>query len=339
MSTHNTDKNSITPQGGFTGRECLIQPISLLMVGPIMTQHKTPAKNGPKSPNQGPKSGQKRSRTHARSGPHKGRPGGRSSGSHRPQNRGKTAENQGKPSGPPWIYGIHAGLAAIANPRRRVHRILIAAQTAETLEARVDSARATAGGRPNPEIRDREELDKQLPARAVHQGLAVQADPLPETPLPQALSEADENAPILILDQATDPQNIGATLRSAAAFGAAFVIMQDRHAPPETPSMAKASSGALEIVPIVRVPNIVRALIVLKAAGYWVVGFDAHGEKTVADANLSGKLALILGAEGTGLRRLTQESCDHLVKIPISDNIESLNVSATAAIALYELTK
>ena len=300
-----------------------------------MNQNKPPAKNGPKGPNRGPNSAEKRSRPHGRGGPHKGRPGG----NRRPQNRGKTPENQGKPSGPPWIYGIHAGLAAIANPRRRVHRILIAAQTAESLEARVDSARAAAGGRPNPEIRDREELDKQLPARAVHQGLAVQADPLPETPLPRALTEADENAPILILDQATDPQNIGATLRSAAAFGAAFVIMQDRHAPPETPSMAKASSGALEIVPIVRVPNIVRALLILKEAGYWIVGFDAHGEKTVADANLSGKLALILGAEGSGLRRLTQENCDHLVKIPISDKVESLNVAATAAIALYELTK
>lgn len=276
----------------------------------------------PKGPYRGPK---------RRQG-HRGRPHPRVP--HRPEGRESAPENRGKL----WIYGIHAGLAAIANARRRVHRIVIAAQSAEALEPRVDKARAAAGGRPNPEIRDKDELDKLLPGRAVHQGLAVQADPLPETPLPRALAEASEDAPVLILDQATDPQNIGATLRSAAAFGAAFVIMQDRHAPPETPAMAKASSGAMEIVPVVRVPNIARALIVLKEAGYWIVGFDAHAEKTVAEAGLTGKLALILGAEGSGLRRLTQESCDHLVKIPISDKVESLNVAATAAIALYELS-
>ena len=308
-----------------------------------MNQRNPPPANGKKGLNRGPNRPKRSRGATSNRGPAKGRPGGRAGGPQHPHNREKTAENKEKlqdtHQGPPWIYGIHAGLAAIANPRRRVHRILVAAQSAETLEARVDTARATAAGRPNPEIRDREELDKLLPARAVHQGLAVQSDPLLETPLPRALTEADENAPILILDQATDPQNIGATLRSAAAFGAAFVIMQNRHAPPETPAMAKASSGALEIVPIVRVPNIARALIVLKEAGYWIVGFDAHGEQTIAEANLSGKLALILGAEGSGLRRLTQESCDHLVKIPISDNVESLNVAATAAIALYELTK
>ena len=308
-----------------------------------MNQRNPSAPNSKKGPNRGPKRSRNASRDGAKKGPYRGKPGGHSDGPRRPHNRPKTAENKANvrssQQGPPWIYGIHAGLAAIANPRRRVHRIVIASQSAEALEARVDQARADSGGRPNPEIRDREELDKLLPNRAVHQGLAVQTDPLPETPLPRALNDAAENAPILILDQATDPQNIGATLRSAAAFGAAFVIMQDRHAPPETASMAKASSGALEIVPIVRVPNIARALIVLKEAGYWIVGFDAHGKQTVAEANLSGKLALVLGAEGSGLRRLTQESCDHLVKIPISDKIESLNVAATAAIALYELTK
>lgn len=305
------------------------------MVGPIMNERNPSASNGKKGRN----SRSNRNRPQNRGGPHKGRAGGRPGGGRRPDHRGKTAKNSGKTHGPPWIYGIHAGLAAIANPRRRVHRIVLASQSAETLEARLDQARAAAGGRPNPEIRDKDELDRLLPNRAVHQGLAVQADPLPETPLPRALTEAAENAPILILDQATDPQNIGATLRSAAAFGAAFVIMQDRHAPPETPAMAKASSGALEIVPVVRVPNIARALIVLKEAGYWIVGFDAHGEQSVAEANLSGKLALILGAEGSGLRRLTQESCDHLVKIPITDKVDSLNVAASAAIALYEITK
>lgn len=279
----------------------MLEPISLLMVGRMTNQRNPSSPNDKKGPNHGPKQRPKRSRNgprdSAKKAPYRGKPGSRSGGPGGPrhtQKRGKPAETRPKLQGPPWIYGIHAGLAAIANPRRRVHRILIAAQSAEALEARVDQARADAGGRPNPEIRDREELDKLLPARAVHQGLAVQTDPLPETPLPRALTEADENAPILILDQATDPQNIGATLRSAAAFGAAFMIMQDRHAPPETASMAKASSGALEIVPIVRVPNIARALIVLKDAGYWIVGFDAHGKQTVAEANLTGKLASTL---------------------------------------------
>jgi 23S rRNA (guanosine2251-2'-O)-methyltransferase len=294
------------------------------MVSAIMNQ-RNPATGAdrPKGPPRGPR----------RNRP---RPGGNSPAGRTPsQGGGKPPENRGKL----WIYGIHAGLAAVANPRRRVHRIVIAAQSAETLETKVDRARADAGGRPKPEIRDREELDRLLPGRAVHQGLIVETDPLPETSLPRALTDAPETAPILVLDQATDPRNIGATLRSAAAFGACFVIMQDRHAPPETPAMAKAASGALEIVPVVRVPNIARALIILKEAGYWIVGFDAHAPQTVAEANLSGKLALILGAEGSGLRRLTQESCDHLVKIPISDKVESLNVAATAAIALYELAK
>ncbi len=143
--------------------------------------------------------------------------------------------------------------------------------------------------------------------------------------------------PVLLLDQVTDPHNVGAILRSAAAFDVGAVIVTDRNAPQESGVMAKAASGALEVVPLIAVTNLVQAIETLKKSGYWIAGLDGAARKAIHEAKLDNKTALVLGAEGAGLRRLTTEHCDFLVKLPISDKMESLNVSNAAAVAMYEL--
>lgn len=241
-----------------------------------------------------------------------------------------------------WIYGIHAVVAAVANPRRSCRRIVVAAQAEQGLESRLTEAAAACGAdRPRPEIRDRRELEGLLPTGAVHQGTAVLADPLAETPLEDICATAGENgdAAVVVLDQATDPRNVGAVLRSAAAFGALAVIVQERHSPQATATMAKAAAGALEKTPLVRVTNIARALQTLKDTGFWCIGLDAEASETLAGAGLSGKVALVLGSEGPGLRRLTRQVCDRLLRVEISENVDSLNLSNAAAIALYELRR
>ena len=194
---------------------------------------------------------------------------------------------------------------------------------------------------PPVETVDRRDLEAVLPPGSVHQGVVVQADPLP-APEFKALVEdlaALPDGRLVVLDQASDPRNIGAVLRSAAAFGARAVIMQDRHAPDATAALAKAASGALETVPLVRVVNIARALRTMKEAGFWLMGLDGAADIRLAGAAPGGPVTLVLGAEGGGLRRLTREACDALVRIPISPAVESLNLSTAAAIALYELAR
>jgi len=237
-----------------------------------------------------------------------------------------------------WLYGRHPVEAALLNPARRLRRLL---GTGEALAA-LDGALARSPHAPVIDTVDRSLLDDLLGPGTVHQGLALRADPLPASAIEDVIARAQgrDTAVALILDQVTDPHNVGAILRSASAFGALAVIVQDRHSPEETGVLAKSASGALERVPVVRVPNLTRAIAALRDAGFWTAGLAADAPVTLAGARLSGHVALALGSEGEGLRRLTRESCDHLVRLPMAaDAVESLNVSNAAAVALYELVR
>jgi 23S rRNA (guanosine2251-2'-O)-methyltransferase len=241
-----------------------------------------------------------------------------------------------------WLYGIHPVLAALANPRRRCHRLLLTPETETSLGARLESlADRRPGGLRQAEIVTRDALERIVPRGAVHQGVAVHVDGLQDTDIEDICraTEDQSNARIVVLDQVTDPHNVGAVLRSSAAFAAAAVILPERHSPAAQGTLAKAASGAMESVPLVRVVNLARALDRLKQAGFWCVGLDGTAAQAINEADLSGKVALVLGAEGEGLRRLTREHCDLMVRIPIAKGMESLNVSNAAAVALYELAR
>ena len=236
------------------------------------------------------------------------------------------------PRGTVWIYGQHAVAAALANPARRLRRLLLTEEAEQSLAQRLPQPWSL-----QPERTERARVDHLLGRDVVHQGAALLADLLPTPSLQHAL---ERPGPLLVLDQVTDPRNVGAILRSAAAFGVAAVITQDRNAPEETGSLAKAASGALETVPLLRAVNIARTLIALKAAGCWVVGLDAAGGNPLSGPALAERRpALVLGAEGEGLRRLTRETCDEVAVLTMPGAMESLNVSAAAAVALYELAR
>jgi 23S rRNA (guanosine2251-2'-O)-methyltransferase len=235
--------------------------------------------------------------------------------------------------------------AALANPQRRCLRLLATAEAGKRLApAPPDSAKPQKlGSLPLAvETVARERIDHLLPEGAVHQGLALLAEPLPQPALQELLTpcgDAEESGRrvVVILDQVTDPQNTGAVLRSAAAFGAAALITTRRHAPPESGALAKAASGALEHVPYVQVGNLVRAMDTLKAKGFWSLGLSGEATQSLTEADPGGPLVLVLGAEGTGLRRLTAEACDIMARLPTRGPIGALNVSNAAAVALYEL--
>jgi len=243
-----------------------------------------------------------------------------------------------------WIYGRHAVRAALANPARRLHRLVATADLAEDARSWLKEAKARPLRAIEVETLERGRLEALLPEGAVHQGLALQAEPLPPTFLEDVIAEmppAPEAgaAVVVVLDQVSDPQNVGAVLRSAAAFGARALVVPEHGTPPSTAALAKAASGALEQVPLVRVTNLARALDKLKEAGFWCVGLEESGEKPLAELDLSGRVALVLGAEGEGLRRLTRERCDFLARLPTRDPLASLNVSNAAAVALYEVAR
>lgn len=233
-----------------------------------------------------------------------------------------------------WLYGYHAVQAALRNPRREKLRIIATEGVARRLKE--ESPELTAI---DCAILDRTAIDARLPAGAVHQGVALETRPLEQPALETLLQGAADDAVLLLLDQVTDPHNVGAILRSAAAFGAAAVLIPRRHAPPQSATLAKAASGALEHVPMISVVNLDRALQQLQENNFWCLGLDAGARQTLAQTDLTGRVVLVLGAEGAGLRRLTAARCDLLVRLPTQGPIDSLNVSNAAAVALYEAVR
>lgn len=223
------------------------------------------------------------------------------------------------------FWGRHAVEAALDNPQRLIKKISGTREALESLDIPAEISVVFS---------DVADLGRTIPRDAPHQGLVADVDPLPDVWLGDILDQ-QSGRPLLLLDQVTDPHNVGAILRSAAAFDAAAIITQDRHAPPESGVLAKSASGALEIVPWVRVVNLSRALDEIADAGYWRIGLDGEAMDTLEEAMGSSKLALVMGAEGEGLRQNVAAHCDTLARLPMSPRMESLNVSNAAAIALY----
>jgi 23S rRNA (guanosine2251-2'-O)-methyltransferase len=226
----------------------------------------------------------------------------------------------------PRLWGRHAVAAALDNPARKVLRAWATRETAAFMQFPKEVALTLA---------EAPDLARLVPADAPHQGVVVEVEPLDELWLDGLLHDAPERGVLLVLDQVTDPHNVGAILRSAAAFGAIGIVTQDRHSPPESGALAKAASGALERVPWARVVNLARALEEIGEGGFWRIGLTGDAETQLKDALGSPRVALVLGAEGPGLRPNTREHCDALARLPISDAVESLNVSNAAAVALY----
>jgi 23S rRNA (guanosine2251-2'-O)-methyltransferase len=239
--------------------------------------------------------------------------------------RKKSHQVQGN-SNRPRFWGKHAVAAALDNPNRKVLRAWATREAAGFMQFPDDLAVTLA---------DVADLGRLVPNDAPHQGVVVEVGPLEDIWLADLLADAGERSTLLVLDQVTDPHNVGAILRSAAAFGALGIVTQDRHSPAEGGVIAKAASGALERVPWARVVNLARALEEIAEAGFWRIGLTGDADTDLKDALGPPRVALVLGAEGPGLRSNTREHCDALARLPIGDAVESLNVSNAAAISLY----
>lgn len=234
------------------------------------------------------------------------------------------------------LWGLHAVRAAWLNPKRHCFNLWVTEAGQAALAEMFASAAELGLERPEPMLSDRGDIDRLLPPSSVHQGVALEVSALGDVQLHEILQSETLPDLIIVLDQVTDPHNVGAILRSAAAFGAGAVIMTERNAPTTTGVMAKTASGAAEHVPQIHVVNLARTLSELQDAGYWCVGLAEQGSRDLGALDLSARTALVLGAEGDGLRRLTREHCDELARLPTGGPIASLNVSNAAAVALYE---
>jgi len=253
-------------------------------------------------------------------------------GGAKPFNRpGKSAgrpawrDRDSDPGGPVILYGWHTVTMALANPQRRIRKLTLTENAARRLADENIETRVT------PEIVRPQEIDRLLSPDAVHQGLLAEADALPS---PDIETLAQEGM-VLVLDQITDPHNVGAILRSAAAFAVKAIVTTARHSPEATGVLAKAASGALELVPMVTVQNLARALTALNERGFQTVGLDSEGSADLSEVTLREPLALVLGAEGKGLRQLTRETCSVVARLDMPGEIKSLNVSNAAVLSLY----
>ena len=238
------------------------------------------------------------------------------------KNKHKGGSNPNRPR----FWGKHAVAAALDNPDRKVLKAWATREAADFMRFPPEMAVVMA---------EAPDLGRMVPHDAPHQGVVIEVEPLEDMWLGDLLADAPEKAVLLVLDQVTDPHNVGAIMRSAAAFGAIGMVTQDRHAPPESGALAKAASGALERVPWVRVVNLARALEEIAEAGFWRIGLAGEATSELKDALGPQRVALVLGAEGPGMRSNTRDHCDALARLPISDAVESLNVSNAAAVALY----
>lgn len=273
-----------------------------------------------KSRFKGPKTGGRGGdRERERQGQHQGKPQGG-----RPAWRDRGAKG-GTGDGSVILYGWHTVTMALANPERRIRKLFVTENVARRLaDEKIDT-------RVPPELVHPGDIDRRLGPDAVHQGLLAEADPLPGL----HLDELPQDGIVLVLDQITDPHNVGAILRSAAAFGVKAIVTTGRHSPEATGVLAKSASGALELVPIVEVANLHRALGEMNEAGFLTVGLDSEGQGDLSVVPLHAPLALVLGAEGKGLRQLTRETCSVVARMDMPGAIKSLNVSNAAALALY----
>lgn len=272
----------------------------------------------------------RKQKQHGRDGKPQGRPNDRGKGgrsAHRSETavRGRHGEAG---DGPVHIYGIHAVEAALGNPARVVERLLLTENAARRLTPAITGRGASA-----EEVAPKD-LDRRLGAETVHQGALLETQPLPEPTLVE-LVDAAQGRPLIVLDQVTDPHNVGAILRSAAVFGAGGLIMTRRHSPPLEGSLAKSASGALEHVPVALVTNLARAIQELKDLACLVVGLDGEADSRLEALDWPPQSVLVFGAEGRGLRQLTRDSCDRLCRISTAGPLASLNVSNAAAVALH----
>jgi len=231
------------------------------------------------------------------------------------------------------LYGKHAVFSALCNEKRTNLQLIITPDNEAEIKKKF----------PNVfyRISNKKEIEKLVGQNAVHQGYVLLTHPLGAMLLEDLIEQTTNSnkCRVLILDQVTDPQNMGAIIRSAAAFNVSAIVVQDKNSPQESGAMAKASAGTIELVPIVRVTNLTRAIEILKKAGFWIVGMDGYAKQKIDEVDKNAKLAVIMGSEGSGMRRLVEESCDIRVRLDINEKVESLNVSTAAAIVLYELNK